>query len=219
MTDWESSRLHRTAVVVAAMLAAFGLALLAVWLTDGNKADLAGWVEAIATLAALGGAVLAALLLAQAVRIELNREEQRLQHDRSSQAALVAAWPGRISENTGELDEVTGFVRRVGIDNVQVHLRNASAIPVTDVTIAVKVRIRHGDAPTEGDLAWPSGDGYHNEAVLPPGDEVASVWVGLEHVVPYPDGPVPDSMVLREVIFAFTDAVGHRWVRDQNGLH
>jgi hypothetical protein len=64
-------------VAMAAMGAVLTAAVLTAERTAGSE-DAAAWVEAIATLCAFGAAVAAAILVWRTVRIELDREEQRL---------------------------------------------------------------------------------------------------------------------------------------------
>lgn len=190
------------------------------YFADGTWADAAGWVEALATVAAFSAAIIAAVLVGRTLDLELDREEQRLEADMRSQAALVAAWP---KAPTGEFDPVLdddGFEvsELYWIEGAHVSLRNASEVPVTDVRVDVMVTVLD---PADGREV-----GYvhatRREAYLPPGSSPVQ-WTLLGPGLRVPGGlrarpgEMHSSLPIR-VDFYFTDAAGLRWHRSRRGL-
>lgn len=74
-----------TAVVVAA-------ATVAWWVEGHESGSLSGWIEAVATLAAVAAATTAAAFTAQTLRIERARDLDREEEKKAAQAELVSAW-------------------------------------------------------------------------------------------------------------------------------
>lgn len=203
------------ALAASAVLLATSAALLTAAATGGTWETAANWLEAIATVAALGAAVAAALLVARTVQIELAREGERLEADRKAQAILVAAWPGtKLSRDWSPLREATSAAPRYRtIVAVSVHYQNASAVPIYDVTLDVAIRVR---APGG---EWATGSGVADLGIVPPQTKEA-VWVQLTEPLrdPQPEGERnPDDLDMQVTIY-FRDAANHLWRRTPERL-
>jgi hypothetical protein len=176
------------------------LALLGWTWSGGERADFAGWLEAISTLAALAAATVAGALGVRAIRIEQERDGRALVDQRSAQAAQVSAWFVRTV--TEEVDG-TAMLSGVGI-----RIRNVSALPVTRVLLHAR-------------LLWTTPTGQeaytdlvaHEMAVLPPFDPTDGL---TEPVLKMHQIAVPANPRV-EVELHFVDASGTAWTREADG--
>lgn len=122
---------------------------------DAEPGSLADWIAAVATFAALIAASYAAVQTSRTFRLEQNRDRQRDRAVRQRQAELVAVWAGRITHR-GPLNTVTfapgssvgQTTRGPGVvypESIPVTIRNASEVPVYDLTVDVYI----GDSKVE----------------------------------------------------------------------
>jgi hypothetical protein len=126
--EWRRGRLRW--IVVGVLLGVVAVALVGWLLTGAGAENLAGWVEATATLAALLAAIVAGAYASAAFRLEVRRDEIRVTTDRRAQASLVAAWlEFVISEDAG--------LPYHQLKSIVIRLRNASELPVTSVRFDV----------------------------------------------------------------------------------
>lgn len=189
------------------------------FLTDGSWADAAGWVEALATVAAFGAAIVAALLVRKTLELELDREDRRREDDASSQAALVAAWPDAADVEV-EYNVLSELEEPKLVVGVFVFVRNASQVPVTEVEVTVAVRGRPWSPAQEDDpTAWPLVTGTMTRAYLAPKEQAERWQVWCPEPLPLPNGTENvDDEVAIDIEFGFTDAAGRRWLRTSTGL-
>ena len=188
------------ALVAVSVVVVLALAVLGWTWSGGERADLAGWLEALSTVAALAAATVAGALGVRAIRIEQERDERALVDQRSAQAAQVAAWFARTVTV-----EVHGTEMLSGVG---IRIRNVSALPVTRVLLQAR-------------LLWttPTGQEAHTElvshemAVLPPHDPADGLTepVLRTHQIPVPPNPRV------EVKLHFVDASGTAWTREADG--
>jgi hypothetical protein len=121
-------------LVVALVAVVFGSAALGACLTgDDGFDDLASWVEATSTLAALLAATTAAVYAAGAFRLETEREEAFQDARNRAQAELIGAWPVGLmyppdDHGRPHADWIAAF---------QVEVRNASQFAVQDMLVQV----------------------------------------------------------------------------------
>ena len=107
--------------------------------------SVAEWVAAFATIAAVIAAVYAGVWAKRAYAIEEERQRDAALRERMAQASQVAAWFVVFVEHTDNPDRPTAKVsqRRVlrGLtpEEAEVHLRNLSSIPVTEVRLALRL--------------------------------------------------------------------------------
>lgn len=194
-------------VVAGAMALVVGVAkFLAAQGNDPHPSQLPAWIEAIATLAAFGAAAAAALLVSRTVSIELQRESDRLEVARSSQAVLVAAWIGPVSFVRGKQNEDTGLEPGLYLRSVDVVVRNASQVPVSDVELHVIVLIGR------------------NRYRYDVSEEVGTLEPETTTQIPVdfdmrPPAEGAEDLELLEVNIHFRDAAGIVWERDRMGLH
>jgi hypothetical protein len=207
--------------VLAIVVIAFAVGLV----TDGDNGSTADWVAAIATVGALGAAVVAARYAAGAFDLEQGREERLFFERRSAQAALVAAWPeqfipNREQEHDGSMTVVEGITGAVAM------LRNASDIPVTNVHIDFTVVLAKADGRVAAEVRYLGGEDL---AVLPPASEATEArWISAAGAVMIPGVPTlgdgmdyphygtydPSHLI---VDVTFRDAAGVLWHRDRVG--
>lgn len=203
------------------MLLVVSAGLIATWLTKGAWHDASGWVEAFATVAALGTAVVGAALVVRTVQIELGREGARLDGERRSQAVLVAAWPVPSGAVVTQAALVEAVEQGAGIYGVGIHLRNASSVPVTRVWVTVIVVIKMTTkARTAARRVGPMVVlGHAQRAVLPPNPKPDQLVVALDRPILF-SGLGHDRADLAKVIvnIEFQDAAGIFWSRDEKGL-
>lgn len=128
---------------LAVVIATLALSVLVWRLLDRPIGELPGWIEAGATVAAVGAAIVAGFYAARAYGLEHQRERRYEDTQLSAQASLIAAWPGG-----------SGFAGQDGrtfFRQVQATLRNASDLPVTDVSVNFHM-ILGNDHPDDGRL-------------------------------------------------------------------
>lgn len=181
-----------------------GLSSTAWWIADQPAADWPAWIEAGATVAAVGAAIVAGLYAARAYGIEHRRDRRHDDEARVAQAQLVAGWWGEGPAPAGEPPEQLRR-RAWGLVNKPpegIFLRNASQVPVVEVDIVV----RRPDTKAEIDKIF--------VGVLPPSatpvfqlaSDSARSWYAA-----MPEGETP------EVMLFFTDSAGRRWGRMPDG--
>jgi hypothetical protein len=112
--------------ITAAVLA---LAALGNWIIGG--ASFASWFEAVSTFAAVMAAMYAGLYAANAWKLETAREQRWAEDKRQSQAGLVAAWPGPAAY-VYDSDDPGGQLDPVAVTGLEISVRNASQLPVTE---------------------------------------------------------------------------------------
>lgn len=181
---------------------------LAVGADPGSFAD---WLAAVSTLAAFGAAVVAARYAAGAFDLESVREQRWVDNERSSQARQVAAWAGVKEVENRASGSVPGVFDKLFESGILprtstlegVYLRNASDLPVTQVSIRLFLadepagRMRLGVIPPAG---VPLFVRTPNEMKVPANPEVLDI-----------DGAEPT------VGLAFVDAAGRQWCREPDG--
>jgi len=97
--------------------------------SDGRRDDLAGWLEASATIAAVVAAAIAAVFAAEAFRLERNRDIERESEAFAAQAQQVAVWIHALE------DGGVGYI-----------VQNASSLPIYGVRLALEA--------VEGEEIW-----------------------------------------------------------------
>lgn len=120
------------------MTATAVLSWLAWLLLDRPMDELAGWIEAGATVAAVGAAIIAGFYAARAYGLEHQREQRLEDANRSAQASQVVVWP---TGPTYSFQDSENF-----LSTVSATLRNASDLPVTDVTVKFYLLLDDGSA-------------------------------------------------------------------------
>lgn len=191
------------AVLVLGPSVAVGMALNA---DAGNIAD---WVAAVSTTLALGAAVVAA-------RVAFQTLDRELMKDGRGQAEMVSAWAAApmqwVADDVGHVEgqndvsEADEFAVQVG--GVDVRLRNASELPVTNVKLAVELILDHDAAPI------PFAE-RRTIPVVPPGVSPQSVVVMADDPIARDQFVDLHTTVLNRVILRlrFTDAAGMEWLR------
>lgn len=119
-----------TTIVLAALsvvLLTTSLSTTAWWIAGRPVSEWPAWMEAGATLAAVGAAIVAGFYAARAFRLEFQRERRWEETQRSAQASLVAAWPGGSGMSTEN--------HQAYYNSLSATIRNASELPVTDVQL------------------------------------------------------------------------------------
>lgn len=126
-------------------LCGVGLAVvlgMAFKIEGGSVAD---WVAAFATIAAVIAAVYAGVWAKRAYAIEEERQRDAAARERMAQASQVAAWFVGFVEHTDNPDRPTAklsqrrVLRGFTPDEAEVHLRNLSSIPVSEVRLALRL--------------------------------------------------------------------------------
>lgn len=179
-----------------------GLSTLGWWLMDRPTSEYPAWIEAGATLAAVGAAIVAGFYAARAFGLEQERDRSREEAHLADQAGQVAAWwgdgpipeprPGLVHAHPwGILGPPSGVL-----------LRNASAVPVTAVKITVlrpdtQEVIERFELGVLGPTAEPIFRGKPRD-----------LWEAYRSI-PDDVGPV--------VRIRFRDAAGIYWIRDEFG--
>lgn len=202
-----------TAVVGIVLIATLSVAGWA-W-SGAERTELAQWMMAVASIITLMAAVVAASFAAAAFRLESDREEHWAASQRSSQASLIAAWPGRTSHLHGELDESTGETEDLGINGVEVYLRNASHVPVTQVWIDATLVIGYEGARDIRKHHL----GMNEVRILAPSD-ASTVFVATATPIPLSKFAIEGTTDVRhwvDVQLSFRDAGGRDWSRLPDG--
>jgi hypothetical protein len=168
----------------------------------------AAWIEAGATVIAVGAAIYAGIYAKKAYDKEVERDERREQDRRSSQAEKVAAWCERYDYSDAEPSRVIGGSGVVGMTRAKpepswnYYLRNASDVPVYDVVVLFRIG--------EHSLGTDALD------VLPPGDEPITREVPKHVKREARAGREEYGEVLRPFI-SFRDSGGRAWRRTDKG--
>jgi hypothetical protein len=89
--------------------------------SDGRRGDLAGWLEASATMAAVVGAAIAAVFAAEAFGLERSRDIEREREAFAAQAQDIAVWIHALEKGG------VGYV-----------VQNASSLPIYGVRLALE---------------------------------------------------------------------------------
>lgn len=181
--------------VIAATSGIVAVAFLTGWALGADPGSYADWLAAFSTLAAFAAAGIAVYFAHQAYRLEERRDEARLQSEVSRQAELFAAWPGN-HEHEVTLRSFQGQERNWGTQVIpSVYFRNASDLPVTDVSATVSFK----------DLDETTLTIAH----VPPSEApvTRSLKVeGLDHKSLEEQQPT--------IALEFVDATGQRWLRE-----
>lgn len=168
----------------------------------------AAWVEAGATVVAVGAAIYAGVYAKKAYDTETARDRRRDDDRRRAQADCVAAWCDRYdyapaepprAYNSGGALVVTGGRSRPGWNY---YLRNASDVPVYDVVVLFRIGAQS--------LGTDAVD------VLPPGEEPVSRDVP-EHVRTQATSAAHEHGEIIRCVVSFRDAAGRRWRRSTDG--
>ena len=188
---------------------ATAVATYAGWEWAGSdRAELAQWLMATTSVGALLAAITAAVFAAGALRLELVRDRRLQDERRRSQASLVASWPTRHFKFDFP-DIYAGTSGPTTLQAVQIAIRNASPLPVTDAIVRANCEI---------------GGVWHDLpdtrfAVLPPSDEPVLLWVSFDTPCVV-DPSIRDREYNIEVgaHLKFRDTSGEVWKRDPLGF-
>ncbi|GEP38874.1 hypothetical protein NPS01_25370 [Nocardioides psychrotolerans] len=190
------------------------LAMLATWRSGGAWADVAGWIEALATLAAFSAAVVAAVVVSRTFEVERARDDR-------AQASLIAAWTTGETEGDYAIDPVTELEVDRGITFVQVAVRNASPVPVRNVQVRLDLQAVPVRPTSREDSGTTHASRYFGTAdieTLPPEDEREIHWVTARMPVDPLAPEFPREHTVRfHLSMRFTDAAGYTWERDHIG--
>jgi hypothetical protein len=168
----------------------------------------AAWVEAGATVVAVGAAIYAGVYAKKAYDTETERDRQRDNDRQRAQADSVAAWCDRYdyspaepprSYSSGGAFVVSGGRSR---PDWNYYLRNASDVPVYDVVVLFRIG--------EQSLGTDAVD------VLPPGEAPVSREVP-EHVRTQATSAAHEHGEIIRCVVSFRDAAGRRWRRWTDG--
>lgn len=178
------------------------------WLTDQPDSEFPAWLEAGATLAAVGAAIVAGFYAARAFGLEFAREERWEDQQQAAQASLVAAWP------TLPHFRSLGGERR--IHAVEGLVRNASELPVRDVRIVFYVTWRDSESGQHKDV---EALGEAHLSYLGPNQEAQKFgYFALDQKGGGKTLPAPmDESVELNVETFFRDSAGVGWFRDLDG--
>lgn len=190
---------------LSVMLLTICVASTAWWIAGRPDSEWPAWVEAGATVAAVGAAIVAGFYAARAFRLEFTRERRWEEARVTAQASLVAAWWG-VDPDPAEPRPGTVGAKLAAVYGAPISrgilLRNASEVPVTEVDVIV----RRPDTRVNIDTI--------NVGLLPPGTEPAFQERSAEVSDLY--AAMPREMT-PEVFVYFTDAAGNRWERSPSG--
>lgn len=177
------------------LLLATGLIGAATWANCrwGTGPDtLPGWIEALSTFAAFIAAVIAVRYTKRVFEIEQKRDERLDEDRRSAQASTVAAWVGI---KTIHIEKERDSWRPArDVEQYGYFLRNASELPVTNLEFRTGKML----------------ESFESLDVLPPGDEPLFIRLDQNVVNDFTN----DGVESPPVTLSFTDAAGHRWIRD-----
>lgn len=195
------------------VLLTIGVASTSWWVAGRPDDEWPAWIEAGATVAAVGAAIVAGFYAARAFGLEHQREARWEDQQSSAQAALVAAWPGNFSVDGGGSNSYGGTSGPPRLTHVRVHIRNASSAPVTQVWVDATLVVDQPDGQRRIHFA------RHQVArVLAPESEPDAPWVeGDQHVdlTQFVGGMEADYWA--EVAITFRDAGGRDWKRLAEG--
>ncbi|KAB2811124.1 hypothetical protein F9L07_04150 [Pimelobacter simplex] len=203
MTSDNPSVLRRGYVLLYCVLGILAIAALAVigreW-AGSDRADLAQWVMAGASVVTLFAAVVAAVFAAGAFNLETAREERYRQDQRRYQAERVAAWFAYIDVQGAYKRRTRGFM-----------VRNASDLPVTNVNLYL---FFDGNpvAMQSVTVAPPADEPVHHRLDSLVGDALDRARERFTEI--HGDEVLVPSAT---VDITFTDAAGQRWHRKATG--
>ena len=198
---------------VVQVVAGAGLIAVCALLT-GKAADASGgsyadWLAALATLAAFVAAGIAVWYARRAFEIERRRELQVEDDRRMQQASRVAGWTRPLLAVT---DVETKF------NAIQIWLRNASDVPVTQVKFSIYVAYVLGNP---GDPMLTALIHEQKVTVLPPAEAPQELTIvdgkSLSLAAEYWNLPVGHEPELR-MRLEFQDASSTWWLRSTNGV-
>lgn len=168
----------------------------------------AAWIEAGATVVAVGAAIYAGVYAKKAFDAEVRRDRERDDDRRRAQADKVAAWcdrydyspavPARAYSSGGTSVVTSGTPR----PDWQYFLRNFSDVPVYDVVVLFRI----GEHSLGTDVV----------DVLPPDGEPFTRAVP-EHVRREATSAATEHGEIIRCVVSFRDAAGRRWRRWTNG--
>jgi hypothetical protein len=200
------------ALAAACLVAGFLLAAMIFgepWHLPPAWGDIPTW---LATIAASTAGVVAY----RVYRIEAGRDQLAADERRKAQAGKVAAWYGNRQDGT-RLEG--GAVQPQQVPNLVwgAYVRNASDLPVTDVTVSFYTPPSAADNSTtpEGDSA--EGWQIHtiHKVALPPSDNPVHLAIDETALRAYSGDPRNDAF--HRVEIEFTDTLGTRWHRNSKG--
>lgn len=198
--------------------------------SGGDRGALALWIEAAFTAVGFLAASTAAVFAAGAFGLERERDARLEQAQRRAQASLIAGW----WETTNYwYDRITPLydegTRIRGIAGAQVRIRNASEVPVTNVTVRcwLKVHVVIDGEPTfsfqplrdEAIEVLPPGTTMHVDVRAEPSVDLTNAIESLGDRRPsgsVAKGELPDFDISVEL--RFRDAAGVDWTRTPDGL-
>ncbi|GAA5122698.1 hypothetical protein GCM10023339_41470 [Alloalcanivorax gelatiniphagus] len=186
------------------VLLTVGVSSTAWWIAGRPTSEWPSWIEAGATVAAVGAAIVAGFYAARAFGLEFQREQRWEESQRSAQASLIGAWPmgfGVASTSTSP---------RIGSGRVMI--RNASQLPVTQV----RVTIFHERDDDDDDVLRmvTTRDVGH----LPPSDEPIPIDFGARGFGEVHEVPVVNHQDGRLAVEVwFRDSSGVEWHRTHSG--
>lgn len=207
MTDDTTGPGTATILLSAAsvVLVTIGASSTAWWLADQPTSDWPAWIEAGATVAAVGAAIVAGFYAARAFGLERQRESRWEDGQRSAQASLVAAWP----DGDPWVHEAGREFRIYGGAAL---MRNASPLPVSNLRIEFWLVNMHDELP-------PTHLATTHLSYLPPREEPVRIEVTLGR--PPKNGIVVGEETSFSLQLAlevtFRDAAGVTWRRDLTG--
>jgi hypothetical protein len=169
--------------------------LAGVW-ADGAP----NWLTAIATWGALVAAVFAGVTAKRLYDADRERDLKAAVAERSRQASQVVGWASWTNYSRVALKLPEG-----GTSRVNLAVRNASGVPVYDVSVDYWCRGEHLGGQTFSVLS-PTGEDPHHR-------EIKAAGVGALVAKPRD----PDARLDIRVAIEFTDALGVRWRRDPAG--
>lgn len=172
---------------------------------DSAHGNIAEWIAAIATALAFVAAFFAAMYTKQAYEIEQAREDRALDAIEREQASKVAAWT---------VLKVMDGPKGEHPAKSQFHIRNASDVPVTGVSVRFYLHQFKVGQPTDvQDLGWerapslpPSPDPFEYELTMETRAKLIKAW---DH-----DPQTERDLRIR---LRFVDAAGTPWQRLPNG--
>ncbi|MCF6377471.1 hypothetical protein L2K70_07625 [Nocardioides KLBMP 9356] len=186
--------------IVAAITRAEGIA-------DGAGSSLSDWLSALGAVGALLAASGAAWAAWSTLTVERRRDGVLEAERRQAHASTVAVW---VSDVTDRL--LTSLSGEPELDVVTINLRNASALPVTEVKVAILFELEPGVLKPFGDLrtipVLPPSEGEPHEVRMQ-----TLLSVRLDEFVNLHSTPL-NRVVIR---LRFKDASGLEWRRDTPG--
>lgn len=223
------ARLPRWAwLTTLAVVAAVGVPLLVACFTGGEYGSAAEWVASLATVAAFVAAVIAVRVAGRTFALERNRDADRDEEQRRSQAERVAAWipdpvswvGGRVTVSWMPDGSQTKAQESVSVvpSRVSVTIRNASLLPINGFQLEFWVR-----APGTSDPLVFAGSYMQAIGLIPP-ETTTSVEIDDGNLLRELTGPAlslivgshdgPSDLFLG---WSFIDNAGVRWRRSPRG--